>query len=57
MLSQVIPAALVSAAMIWFSQLWCVTGLVAVVGVFLIRPIGSFATREVPQLRVIHLAR
>ena len=46
-LSQVTPAASVSAAMIWLSQLWCVAGLAAAVSVFLtVRPDRSLRGRS-----------
>ena len=49
-LSQVTPAASVSAAMMWLSQLWCVAGLAAGVCVFL-------TVRPDPALRVRPLDR
>ena len=53
-LSQVTPAASVSAPMVWLSQLWCVAGLAAAVSVFLtVRPDRSLHARP----RVIHPAR
>ena len=49
-LSQVTPAASVSAAMTWLSQLWCVAGLAAVVSVFLtVRPDRALRVRSLDK--------